>query len=64
MARAKTPAPKVADLTELRALWKNIDEVLSKTEDVNLRSILTAAALKVFTTKAQKVIETLEGEQA
>ena len=58
--KAMTPSPNGADLTPLRAMWTNIDTVLSTTENAGLRSALTAAALKVFVTEATKLIATLE----
>jgi sRNA-binding protein len=50
-------------LTSLRAMWSNIDSVLAKTEDVGLRSALTAAALKVFVVEATKLIGVLDKKQ-
>jgi sRNA-binding protein len=55
------PAVNGADLTQLRALWGNIDAVLTTAEGDALRSALAVAALKVFVGEAAKVIASLEG---
>jgi sRNA-binding protein len=61
MAKPKTPEPPPANgLAELRALWSNIDSMLSNTADASLQSAVAAAALKVFIAKANKLITTLE----
>jgi sRNA-binding protein len=63
VATSPEPGNGTDRLTSLRAMWSNIDTVLSKTEDTGLRSALTAAALKVFVIEAGKLIEVLERKQ-
>ena len=65
MMKSKTATPPSAEsdgteLTQLRALWGNIDGILMKAEDKQLQAALAVPALKVFIAEAEKLIETLE----
>ena len=65
MMKSKTATPPSAEsdgteLTQLRALWGNIDGILMKAEDEQLQAALAVPALKVFIAEAEKLIETLE----
>lgn len=62
MTKTKTTTPDMngAELAQLRALWSNIDSILSKTEDSKLQAALAVPALKVFVVEAQKFIATFE----
>ena len=57
MVKAKT------ELTQLRALWGSIDDLLAKTEDGRLQAALTVPALKVFIAEAEKFIAGFEGAE-
>jgi sRNA-binding protein len=60
LASAPPAAGNGADLKELRAMWGNIDAVLTAAEGDALRSALAVAALKVFVGEATKLIASLE----
>ncbi len=59
ISMVKATKPNGADLTKLRALWGNIESVLS-IDDETLRTALVAPALKVLIVEASKVVATLE----
>jgi hypothetical protein len=59
MKQSRIPEPVNHELTRLRSLWSNLENV-SRTRDTTLRSALTTASLKVLIDEAAKVITALD----
>jgi sRNA-binding protein len=59
MKQSRIPKPVNHELTRLRSLWSNLENV-SRTRDTTLRSALTTASLKVLIDEAAKVITALD----